>query len=190
MSQAQTAPTPMASACVLKEAKGKKVSKRVSSHSPSPSRSPEKRKKIENRKRTVLQTAPRFPRSNSPSTIGRTVKHRARATSRMRRRRSSETKGETAEMTARAERKSGGGGGDEGSPPAPPPCPPTSLPPPSNAKVPVRGKRVGEAEISCALFLCARSVCVASSEPRRARLGCCCCCCFCCSRWCCRGGKR
>ena len=35
----------MASACVLKEAKGKKVSKRVSSHSPSPSRSPEKRKK-------------------------------------------------------------------------------------------------------------------------------------------------
>ena len=118
----------------------------------------------------VRHTAPRFPRSNRPSTMGSTVKHLARATSRILRRRSSETKGETAEMTSRAERRSGGDGEAEEEEESPPPLPAASLL--SKAKVPVRGKRVREAAISGVLFLCARSVCVASSEPRRALLDC------------------
>ena len=107
------------------------------------------------------------------------MKHRARATSRILCSRSSETKGETAAITSRAESRSSGSGDDEESRRRCPPPPASLL---SKAKVPVRGKRLGDAAISCMLFVCARSVCVASSEPRRGRLECLCCCC--------RGGGR
>lgn len=133
---------------------------------------------------TLRQTAPRFPRSKRPSTIGSTVKHRARATSAIRCIRSSETKGETASMISRDERRRGA----ESPPPSAAPAAAAASFLPSKAKVPVSGKRMGEAAISWGVLLCARRVCVASREPRRARLECCCFCfCFCC---CCWRGRR